>query len=124
MNWFERYGIVGMFFVVMTGVWYSLLFPYSLQQIPNLSRFPQLILGIGGLAVLPCGYLITIFQKQMFYLRPKFVKKLLSPPIHQQMWDKMTSAGQEPIKEAEKINNFLDNISEEIIRDEIPNEVR
>lgn len=59
MNWFERYGIVGMFFIVMTGMWFFCLFPEARALLNNSNpELPKYIGGFCGLSFLPFGYII------------------------------------------------------------------
>ncbi len=71
MNWFERYGIVGMFFIVMTAIWFLCLFPEGREFLKNENN-AVLLKNIGwfcGLAFLPCGYIVMIYSQLYHYAR-------------------------------------------------------
>jgi hypothetical protein len=69
MNWFERYGIVGMFFIAMTAMWFFCFFPDSHTLFYNTNTpLVKYIVWICGLSFLPIGYLIMICS-QLFYYR-------------------------------------------------------
>jgi len=71
MNWFERYGIVGMFFIIMTAIWFLCLFPEGREFLKNKNN-AVLLKNIGwfcGLAFLPCGYIIMIWSQLFYYFR-------------------------------------------------------
>lgn len=68
MNWFERYGIVGMFFIVMTGMWFFCLFPGARELFSKIN--PELLKFIGGfcgLSILPFGYIIMAWSQAWYY---------------------------------------------------------
>jgi len=68
MNWFERYGIVGMFFIAMTGMWFFCLFPEARELFSKIK--PEQLKFIGGfcmLSFLPFGYIIMVFQQVWLY---------------------------------------------------------
>lgn len=67
MNWFERYGIVGTFFIVMTIIWLLCLFPENQELLKN----GELLKNIGWfctISFLPFGYIIMIFSQTYYYL--------------------------------------------------------
>lgn len=67
MNWFERYGIVGTFFIVMTIIWLLCLFPENQELLEN----GELLKNIGWFCTfsfLPFGYIIMIFSQTYYYL--------------------------------------------------------
>jgi len=73
MNWFERYGIVGMFFFVMTGMWFFCLFPEAHKLFSEINKTnPELLKFIGGfcgLSILPFGYIIMVCSQVWYYSR-------------------------------------------------------
>jgi hypothetical protein len=70
MNWFERYGIVGMFFIAMTGMWFFCLFPESRELFNNSNpELAKYIVGFCGLSFLPFGYIIMVFSQVYHYKR-------------------------------------------------------
>lgn len=66
MNWFERYGIVGMFFIVMTGMWFFCLFPGA-RELFNKPEQLKFIGGFCGLSFLPFGYIIMVCSQAWNY---------------------------------------------------------
>ncbi len=85
MNWFERYGIVGMFFIAMTGVWSFCLFPdfYISLVHNNGEMLVKYIAGFCGFAFLPIGYLIVILGQVLYY------RTCLWEKIHCKYWEKL-----------------------------------
>lgn len=89
MNWFERYGIVGMFFIVMTGMWYFCLFPGARELFSKIN--PELLKFIGGfcgLSFLPFGYIIMAWSQAWYYSINK------ENSIHCRYWDLLKSEEQ------------------------------
>lgn len=74
MNWFKRYGIVGMFFIIMTGMWFFCLFPENCAEFfnendPKLLKLKlELIGGFCWFSFLPFGYIIVTFSQLWHYL--------------------------------------------------------
>lgn len=98
MNWFERYGIVGMFFIVMTGMWFFCLFPEARGLFNNSN--PELLKFIGGfcgLSFLPFGYIIMICEQVRYY---KMSKK--NRQIHCRYWNDLPKELKTRIQELEK----------------------
>lgn len=66
MNWFERYGVVGGYFLLLLIMW-----GYAISDIKNLFgpnnqfSFAVSLLGLGS--SLPFGYLISIFSQALYY---------------------------------------------------------
>ncbi|KKQ66880.1 MAG: hypothetical protein US89_C0022G0003 [Candidatus Peregrinibacteria bacterium GW2011_GWF2_38_29] len=78
MNWFERYGIVGAFFIVMTGMWYFCLFPGIRELFNNIKpEHLKFIGGFCGLSFLPFGYIIMICSQRWYYSKKR---------IHYRYW--------------------------------------
>ncbi|MDD5130760.1 MAG: hypothetical protein PHS66_06935 [Candidatus Omnitrophica bacterium] len=103
MNWFERYGIVGMFFIAMICMWGFCLFSEPsfilLNQIYQDKGFATLIVGFFGLLFLPIGYIIVIFE-QLIYYRLNIWKK-----VHYHYWNELPESKQKGIIALEKIDN-------------------
>ncbi len=72
MNWFERYGIVGMYFLIIVSIWYVCLFPEAID-IGKLTIYEIPIKYIAGLFTflfLPIGYIIMILSQRLYYWIP------------------------------------------------------
>lgn len=110
MNWFERYGIVGMFFIAIVGMWFFCLFPEPasvfLTQLQQSKESANFIIGFCGLIFLPIGYLVVIFG-QFLYYRTHFWEK-----IHCKYWEAL------PLSLREKIESKDKKIVEESLTDE------
>ncbi len=62
MNWFQRYGITGTYFLILALVWMELVY-----QLPTPVRGNPQILGAAfAAAFLPAGYLITVFAQWLY----------------------------------------------------------
>lgn len=79
MNWFERYGVAGTYFIVMTVLW--------LKGIYNI-HLDTTIIGAGVLATLPAGYTLSILS-QVFYYSPcakcGVAKRIFGNQIHKKI---------------------------------------
>jgi hypothetical protein len=62
MNWFERYGIPGFYFVLLVAAFYYIIFGPPCDQDIILTA-----LGIALSASLPIGYILVIFSQRLFY---------------------------------------------------------
>lgn len=70
MNWFERYGIVGMFFWFMTFLWLVVYFPDLQYYIAIDTKVDaELIVGFCTLTFIPIGYLLNVFSQNRYYSR-------------------------------------------------------
>jgi len=96
MNWFERYGIVGMFFIVMSGMCYFCLFPGARELFSNPEQL-KLIGGFCGLSFLPFGYIIMICSQRWYYSRKR---------IHCRYWQDLSVEIKNFIQNKEKENGF------------------
>lgn len=63
MNWFERYGIVGIYFVTLSIVWLGILSCFNWWTHEN----AQIIIVIGAGISLPIGYLLSILSQNFYY---------------------------------------------------------
>jgi len=117
MNWFERYGIVGMFFIFMTGMWFFGLFPDSsavlftkLKVSKGLETF---IVGFCTLAFLPIGYVIVILGQFFYYRNEKIWEK-----IHCKFWEGLSSRTKKVIECEEKAYKEKDLCEDDKNREE------
>lgn len=95
MNWFKRYGIVGMFFIVMTIIWLLCLFPENQELLKN----SELLKSIGWFCTfsfLPFGYIIMIFSQTYYYLINR------RNGIHRRYWRDLPNAIRQQILENEE----------------------
>lgn len=102
MNWFERYGIVGTFFVAMTAVWFFGLFPDSFVLLKQNSEFLVLVKYIAGFlifAFLPIGYLIVILGQWVYYRQRGIWMR-----IHCRYWDDLHKDIKKEILDREKLD--------------------
>lgn len=110
MNWFERYGIVGMFFIGIIGMWFFCLFPSEsstfLSQVILCKESANFIIGFCGLIFLPIGYLIVI-SGQFFYYRTNIWEH-----IHCKYWEEL------PVEVKKKINDIEKKIVKKILTDD------
>lgn len=98
MNWFERYGIVGMSFIGMTVIWSLCLFPECQEFLKN-GNNAVLLKNIGwffALTFLPCGYIIMIFSQLWYYLINRRRR------MHSICWDDLPDNKKKEIRRAEK----------------------
>lgn len=104
MNWFERYGIVGMFFIVMTGMWYFCLFPGARELFSNIEPEQlKFIGGLCGLSFLPLGYIIMICSQAWDYSINKKNR------IHCRYWNDLPDEQKKKIlklEEEKKLDGF------------------
>jgi len=71
MNWFERYGIPGAYFVGLTSIWIFAMCP-DLPLVAQAHNFDlQWIAAFAAIIFLPIGYVISVFG-QTLYLNGKF----------------------------------------------------
>ena len=65
MNWFQRYGIVGMYFLVIAFLW---LYCLGLSPI-DLSKWNEVkgFIAILSFAFLPIGYILSVFSQLLYY---------------------------------------------------------
>ena len=68
LNWFQRYGIPGIFFCCLSLAWFYAATSPEIEA----EKLNTIIAGI-ALIFLPTGYVLTIFQ-QLLYLR-KYQKR-------------------------------------------------
>ena len=100
MNWFERYGIVGMSFFLFLGIFLLSSGAFNLEYIPEKAGAimvlgkPYSINAIGGtvtFSFLPIGYILTISSQGLYYLINRFLKR----GTHQKMFKKLRARGTE-----------------------------
>ena len=65
MNWFERYGIPGAYFVGLMAAWVYALYPDILRH--QVCHNSPWLIGLAAIAFLPIGYIISILG-QLLYL--------------------------------------------------------
>ena len=98
MNWFERYGIVGMFFIVMAALWYFCLFPQGWELLNKGNvLFPKYVIGLCALSFLPFGYLIMVFSQLYYYLVNRKNR------IHIRYWNDLRNQERDDILNTEKM---------------------
>lgn len=107
MNWFERYGIVGMFFVSMAAIWLFCLFPDARALFnENHKILLDNIVWLCGLSFLPFGYIIMAISQLWYYkIRSK-------SRIHCEYWKDLPEENKNKILEAEKdgkLVKFIEN---------------
>ena len=82
MNWFERYGIIGIYYTILSSI---LLISLSSINIPDENI--QFIIAIGAGLSLPIGYILSILSQNIYYILPWFqvhkktCKEINSPSI-------------------------------------------
>ena len=64
MNWFERYGVIGAYFLIMILL---LLHINQYFQLADLRGTGTLMVGLLGFSILPIGYLVGIFSQWIYY---------------------------------------------------------
>jgi len=69
MNWFERYGISGMYFVALIIMW-VFVFTCKGFSISENYELIKIIGGIGAFVALPAGYIVSIFEQWLYYKLP------------------------------------------------------
>ncbi|MBU1864166.1 MAG: hypothetical protein KKH94_10925 [Candidatus Omnitrophica bacterium] len=74
MNWFERYGIVGSYFMMITFLWIKCFLVFEIKDY---------YIAAFIFSVLPIGYLLTVFAQWLYY------KGIWGPRIHKEIFDFM-----------------------------------
>lgn len=64
MNWFERYGIAGIYFMALTFLYIEVFFPAVVLE------NAAIILGVVVTFFLPLGYILSAFARWFAYLNP------------------------------------------------------
>jgi len=88
MNWFERYGIVGMYFLIALFVWYTCLFAaFEVKEtVLLIEGIPIKYIGaLFGFMFLPIGYIIMVFSQWLYY------KGLYGRQTHLKVLDKLSN---------------------------------
>lgn len=88
MNWFERYGIVGAYFVMLVSLWVKVLSaPFKFE--PNEYT---LIAAILTISFVPLGYIISILSQRIYYSPQSWWRSLFGggTQIHQQIIKSVT----------------------------------
>ena len=67
MNWFERYGIIGIYYIALSSI---LLKCLSSISIPDENI--EIIIAIGAGLSLPIGYILSILSQNIYYILPKW----------------------------------------------------
>ena len=70
MSWFERYTIPGAYFILLTCAW---MFPW-VTGIETADGKATLLIGLGGLAILPIGYLLCALGQALYLTRTGLLK--------------------------------------------------
>lgn len=68
MNWFQRYGVPGVYFLGLLVLWTVAFYHRPISSLNIGDRTVQAVLGVVAISFLPVGYLISILQ-QIIYLR-------------------------------------------------------
>ncbi len=74
MNWFERYGVVGSYFLIMVSLWifgFSIEPQFATEHIAEVTTPLKNLGAIFALLVLPSGYLISVFSQLLYYLEDR-----------------------------------------------------
>ncbi len=71
MNWFERYGIVGFYYVILSICWLRIFSGnWDWVIVQNSTTIIAILAGIS----LPAGYLINILSQNIYYILPEELK--------------------------------------------------
>lgn len=62
MNWFQRYGFVGAYFILLMGVWIWVWYPNIMEN-----RDAQLLVAGAAIGFLPVGYIISVLQMLIYH---------------------------------------------------------
>ena len=68
MNWFQRYGIPGAYFIVLTVAWIYALSGMELEKIEELQF--NILISLAVITFIPIGYIISILQQVLYYIIP------------------------------------------------------
>jgi|GEM_PF-2985456 len=88
MNWFERYGIVGMYFFMALFVWYTCLFAaFKVEEtVLLIEGIPIKYIGaLFGFMFLPIGYIIMVLSQWLYY------KGIYGNRIHRKVFDQLSN---------------------------------
>jgi len=66
MNWFQRYGIPGAYFLVLTIAW---VIAFSGRTKINTDLDFDVLIALSVITFLPVGYIISIFQQWIYYTK-------------------------------------------------------
>ena len=66
MNWFQRYGIPGAYFFMLTMAWVIALSDLTIKKIDSDTG---IIVSLAVITFLPVGYILSIFQQWIYYTR-------------------------------------------------------
>jgi hypothetical protein len=108
MNWFQRYGMPGAYFFVLTMAWVIALSDLTIKNID--SETGDIIVALAVITFLPLGYIISIFQ-QWFYYRfaPLGMHKIAKSLALFDLPVFFDSSDEEPDIEADSINPMWDD---------------
>jgi len=70
MNWFQRYGIPGAYFVTLSAAWLFALLSPQAREILDKDLCPSVLVALAALIFIPVGYIISILA-QWVYLKCK-----------------------------------------------------
>ncbi len=66
MNWFKRYGIVGLYFLLISSLWLYACFDLNITNLEDLEV--KSIMSIMLMLFLPVGYIITVISQWFYYI--------------------------------------------------------
>jgi len=84
VNWFERYGIPGFYFIFLPAIFYWIIFGFPSTQQNGLAA---LALGVAFSASIPLGYILVIFGQLIYY-------KISPWRVHREAWKKAGIGGE------------------------------
>jgi len=118
MNWFERYGVVGAYFIIINSVWVffnnTMLTEFKSFAFSH-NGIATLTVGFLGLLILPLGYIFSILGQLAYY------RSLLGKQVHKECFFKLKEDSR--VKEEMNIS-VADAQSEEIVENKMSAYVR
>jgi len=112
MNWFERYGIVGMYFLLITLLWVIGLSSGLVTKLMGDEAVAKILIAFLGFS-LPIGYILTSTSMSIYYNTCScwffrlFDKLFLRDQIHLQIIKRMTPSDRDKLKLSDVSNEHI-----------------
>jgi len=91
MNWFERYGIVGIYFLTISFLWLICLSSGSVTNLMKEKEIADVLIALLGFS-LPLGYILSILSMRIYYSNSTISRWLhLRRSIHVEIVKKMNN---------------------------------
>jgi len=110
MNWFERYGIVGAYFLIMILAWFACFYP-NINEILKVENgyVLKFIIWFFAFTFLPIGYVLSIFSQWLYY-KLCFIRK-----IHRQIFKNIDEPSHKANLKKLGLDEYCDEVKTEAI---------